>query len=298
MIVYVKYNDGRRREFQLVTKILNEGGKLFAVKEPATEHSTAFVLSLGDKYKLLSNVKLPFSVAQPTVLGASVRFDYIDGVTLDDNVAYAAISGSKDRLLGAITEFYDLVQGIPHRRSEMSEDFVGMFGGDSGECELADIGCLDVTPENIKKTRAGYVHFDYEWTFPFSVPLGYIFARAIVNTYKKYRDYDISGIVSFEAVMTRFRISRKELERMLVWENSFQQYVHGGVPPVAQNVDEFLTSLRAPPSVHTTATINVLLDELRASNERLRSEVALIADSRVWKVRNFIARMCGVKVIR
>ena len=298
MIVYIKYNDARRPEFQLVTKILNEGGTMSVVKEPATENSTAFALSLGDKYRLLSSVKLPFTVAEPTVLGSSVRFDYIEGVTLDDDVASAAISRSKARLLGAMTEFYDLVQGIPHRKSEMSGDFVGIFGGDRGECELADIGCLDVTPENIKKTGAGYIHFDYEWTFPFSVPLGYIFVRAIVNTYKKYRDYDLSGIVSIDEVMNRFNISREELGRMLVWENSFQQYVHGGVPPVAQNVDEFLTSLRAPPSVHTTATINVLLDDLRESNARLSSEVALIADSRVWKIRNFIARMCGVKVIR
>lgn len=225
MILYIKYNFARKKEFQLTTTIEKENDKLFSYKKAATQDSLEFLNSLINKYDYLKTENLPFEILKPAATKKGVRFNYLPADSMDALFADAVRKKSKEHILKIITEYRNLLYKINLNDERLSNEFKKIFGGNSSTFKCLPIGCLDLNLDNIFITGGGYTLLDYEWTFFFPIPIKYILFRAVMYIYFKYSTYNISKIWDLKDALNFLDINAAEENLFLKFEHNFQNLV-------------------------------------------------------------------------
>ena len=238
-VVYTKYSAGRAPEFSFRTCIGNgEMGRLL-YKEAEYREGREHIAAIPEAKARLENLwqeKGLFLVNQCKLEGDKIFFEYLEGVTLEEKLDKLLEQGEEEAAAELLRQGIERIkEASPTQKFSMTPEFQQVFGEiplteSEPSFPMADI---DLIFSNILLTEDGNWHvLDYEWTFFFPVPVGYIVYRALhyyleasgnrkklKEDYNFYKEYGIEG-------------EKRKIYRMM--ERSFQNYITGSYVPVRE----------------------------------------------------------------
>lgn len=242
MIVYAKFNDSRRREFQLDTVFEEKNGVLIVSKRPSYPESREFLYSLLDKCENLSKAGLPLTLVKAYRSDSdTISFEYTGKDSFQTKMLRSLRKGKAEDLISQLKSYSQLVDDIPSIRQIPGKEFEKIFGpGPEQEVLCTAIGCLDLNFDNIFIEADKPILIDYEWTFNFPLPRDYIVFRAIFGFYRNFRSYLPNAICSLEEALTHCGVNTQDVEQFLSYEAHFQNYVAGTDKTSAEDLyDEY-----------------------------------------------------------
>jgi hypothetical protein len=173
MIIYSKFNTSRKSEYQLLTTIEIIDDIKYSYKKALKNEAKPFLESLIKKHDLLNKENLPFDLVKVERTSDGMRFNYIEGETLDAKLFRAIAKREKSKIIRVLLDFKDIIDRCNIQKSTLGEEFREIFGENepiTKECLLS--GCIDLTLDNfIVNKENKCVLIDYEWVFPFPVPV-------------------------------------------------------------------------------------------------------------------------------
>lgn len=227
--IYVKYSNERAENFSIKTEILEQKDGTRSARKSASlpagqvhiGHLVSFCEELGKLYE--GTDLYPNQIRQDQ---GGVRFDYIKGITLEEELDTLLQQKKVDEAKALMVQYLETVRGMA-KTSEfrMTEEFTRVFGEQSLPEGLRSLPVtdIDLVLYNILVCE-GWNIIDYEWTFLFPVPVNFVLYRIILyyqtqeaRTYvEDWKLYDLMGI------------GEQELAAYEDMERHFQAYVQGG----------------------------------------------------------------------
>lgn len=301
-ITYIKYNDSRKPEYQLVTTIGERDGRRFALKQAASPAAEDFLASLFVKYQTLAVPGFPLKPLEPQVVEGGVRFAFLEGESLDYQAGEAVRAGDRESLLAVFRSYRGLVDRIPAAEEAAADGGFGSFFGaaeTAAGMERLASGCLDLILENIYRDNGEYVLIDYEWTFDFPLPKALILLRTVMNTYYKYHAGGINQLLPVDHLYVELGIDPAAIETLMRMEWAFQNAVNDRVQPFADFEALYDRVLREPYDGGLSITglrerFTLAEAELSHTRQMLSDrddEIASMRASKFWKLRMLSARL-------
>lgn len=231
MIIYTKYNQNRKEEFQLITTIEKVENNLFSSKTTQNSLAEFFLMSFFNKYEYLKSNNFSFDPVEPIKINKDkIRFKYEEGKTLDSVLFEQYQKSDEEKFIEILKNYVDLLLKNKINKTFLAKSFVDIFG--DTEIKVQDclnVGCLDLNFDNIilgdSSNKISLI--DYEWTFYFPIPYKYIFFRAITTFYFNHIAHGSNReFISLKEVYDIFKISEKEKKSFIFYEYNFQKYVN------------------------------------------------------------------------
>lgn len=182
-VLFSKFSKDRQKKFQICTSIVEtENGKK-VVKSAIHSEGVSHVENLAENYEVLRALypNSEFSICPCFKTETGVEFPFIVGNSLESQIREHAEKHAFRQVKEDYKLLYDLIfsaKGI--QEFQMTEKFSKVFGNPifSKKLHCAQISNVDMIPSNIL-LKEKPILIDYEWVFPFAVPLEFIFARSI-----------------------------------------------------------------------------------------------------------------------
>ncbi|MCR4752625.1 MAG: class I SAM-dependent methyltransferase [Eubacterium sp.] len=226
--LYVKCSNDRAPERAIITRIMEKpDGSRYVEKLPAGKEAEPHVFRLAEQYRRLCPIYekagLMPNVCEKTEAG--MRFAWVEGKTLAEEREELRKKGKKaeaDTLLADYLDQVQLLAGGPFTRTPAFCEVFGDVSVPEGMPSSLD-GNIDLLPHNILQADGRQV-IDYEWTFPFPVPLRFVLYRIL------YYDLHARGEEQTdpEGLYTRYGFTEEERALYAVMEQHFQQWLLGG----------------------------------------------------------------------
>ena len=227
--IYVKFNSYRKPKFNMGTEIIHSENGYTVRKFAPEKEGREFLKQLKRTHDLLVKSKLPLEVNDiKTIDEDTLEIEYIEGITLLNELKSHALKNSKEGCLEVFKSFSKLLDQFSTKNEYLSEDFEKIFGKANKEkYDVIIPGVLDLNLDNIIKDKNGNLTLiDFEWTFEFPVPRRYILHRSIYGSYVALRDA-LSSVILIEDMEKEFGFTEEEIKTYLGWEIKFQNYVTG-----------------------------------------------------------------------
>ena len=184
-IIYSKFSNERNRELAIRTDILQDENKKRSVRKtplfpegvPHVLHSVEWERRLADKYK-----DTCISLNHGDKEGNSVRFEYLEGKTLETVLDELYLEGDYQELLELFRRYVETIRKANgNKKFVVTDEFEYIFGSFfiNQELTAADISNIDMVVGNIIIDGDRWNVIDYEWTFDFPVPVNFIIFRTI-----------------------------------------------------------------------------------------------------------------------
>ena len=183
-VIFSKASVERKPEYRQQTVILSDGEKRVVRKIPVGEASREHLKEYSKNYLLLKNALKEGSRIGLVPCGekedGSVEFPFLTEPTL-----MKWLEGtSPEEYIRLVKEFRDtLVRDfgtVPFRKEEGFREVFGEAEPEEGEESLA-VTNADLNFDNIFCSKDGkYTLIDYEWVFPFPLPLSFLLYRALL----------------------------------------------------------------------------------------------------------------------
>ena len=228
-VLYAKASMQRKKEFQVITRIVKEDSDYFVEKIPVNSEGyqhiqtlPSYACTLRETYKNVADVE----VASCIVKNGKAVFEYEVGERFDHQVTRACETGDLNKILTKIQEYIELLLCMKTTEEfQLTKEFVEIFG----EQPLpTNIPCgekinLDLIFSNIICSEGKYAIIDYEWMFYFPIPLQYVYFRALLtSTAFSTLDDEIK-----EVVYAQLSIGKELRSIFLAMEERFQNYIKG-----------------------------------------------------------------------
>ena len=213
----------------------HEGGSVRLVRKvPLTREARGHVRRMAENFRLLTELyrDTRFRPNRMVMDQDAAVFEYLEGETLEerfDRTYQGMQSGLAEALISFLREIDRTADGV----FEITEEFRRVFGdAKPGEglpsCSAANI---DMVLNNIIADGDTWNVIDYEWTFPFSVPVAFIKWRVL--------HYYISGntkrfFLNDADLFGKAGISPEEEAQFGAMEDSFQAYIEKGYVPLRE----------------------------------------------------------------
>lgn len=267
-IIYTKYSGGRAPDFAIRTRIADgENGKLILYKTaeyPQGEKHIRHIYEAKEKLEEHWADRKMFHVNQSVLKGDKLFFEYLEGVTLEEELDRLLESGETEKALHEIEKIMlALITDGGTTKFQMTPEFREVFG----EVSVPEFVCaaetadVDLIFSNILLDKDGNYHvLDYEWTFFFPVPAEFIAYRALHYYIEKSpmrqklnKDFDL---------YERYRFVDDKKECYDTMERNFQRYIRGGYVSMGE-------------LYHTMGKKAVPLGELLSDADKRRIQVYL-----------------------
>lgn len=225
-VIYSKFSSERKKQFQIVTKIIEENNKRYIKKQALSKEGYAHIGTLIEKRDRLINSKSyrnVFIVGSELKNEGTAELEYIYGRTFEEVINDRAKHGNTDELINTIKDFFNLFE--IKTKFKCSEGFRKIFGDiEIKENYLCmDVSNIDLLFSNVILNDNKYYISDYEWVFDFEIPFKYIVFRSIAfNTAISKLGKD-----NIDKIYGSFDISKEEIDIFYKMEVSFQNYVSG-----------------------------------------------------------------------
>ena len=232
-VLFASIASERDKRFRICTKIIDRNGKLLVRKEALNKESEKHVQNIVSNEKALKetfrNCKL-FRICKISNKADNwVELPYLNERSLEKHLS-TCNEEKKEELL---TDFWKQLLKCQISDKKRSTDYKKVFGD-----SLLDVGNLhwsinqdvDLSFSNLYLKEDKYVINDYEWVFPFAVPLEFVYFRCIYysdSLTDKYRYYRIAGINS------------NNLNKFISTEECFQNFVSGNALSLWKCFDRF-----------------------------------------------------------
>ena len=242
---YARFNPGRRPEFRLfTTRELHDGRQMFC-KVAESDRALPFLLRHIESYARIQAIELPFTVMPPVVLGPrKLGFVASDGASLEAEALRAIREWNRERFLRQFERYLELIDLLPRTVASMGADFQAVFGAlFGGERECSIVGFVDLGLDHLYLAGDSRSIIDYEWTFPFPVPIALIKFRAIVGFYTRHRAYFAKKpLVAMPELLAHAGIDEQLCAQCVDAEFNFQRYVNVGNAPQLRDPEQFRKS--------------------------------------------------------
>lgn len=244
--IYSKFTKDRRAQFQIETYIAEENGERYVAKRALTGEAKAHVHRMLAFYDRHGQREMLCPAAPQKE--DTVRFSFLQGKSLCKEMLTALSHRDRDAFMGFLTHYHEiLTHSIPKEAIwETQETTEGAsFAEVFGEADIAgmETACnldIDLTFDNIihvgdfdpvsgditQKATDHYQIIDYEWVFPFPVPINYTIYRAIASFYLKYASV-MRDIITLQDMYDLFMITPEQVQIFEGMNANFDNYVYG-----------------------------------------------------------------------
>lgn len=261
-IIYSKFSNERSKILAIRTDILqDETGSRSVRKSPVYPEGAKHVLSsleweqkLTEKYAG-TRIHLNHGVQD----GNSVRFEYLEGKTLENILDELYAEGKYDQLIELFRNYIDIIRSANgEKKFKATKEFENVFGAFHVNRELAaaDFNNLDMVVSNIIVSDDTWNVIDYEWTFDFPIPVNFIIFRIIHYYVYETAKREALQKVGFYHI---FGITEREQKVYRELEVNFQKFVIRGMTPISN-------------LYHCISKGAVKLDEMLEFRKRLEEE--------------------------
>ena len=238
-VLYTKYSSGRAPEFALRTCITKAGAEIAFSKVAESQQGQALIQSIVKKMEKLQEIwkqKGLFQVNKCWLEDGNVCFEYLEGITLEEKLDKFVEDGELQTAVQWIKKAAGRIKDAASvQEFSMTPEFQQVFGDVAfpWQEQAAEAADIDLIFSNLLLAGDGAWHvLDYEWTFSFPVPVGYLVYRALhyyleaAPKRKKLKEelnlYESLGITEEK---------KKVYQKM---EQGFQAYIAGGYVSVGE----------------------------------------------------------------
>lgn len=237
---YVKFSNERDAAFALRTDICHEKNQKYVRKLPADERAAAHVNNIENIYRELMTLygKEGLELNHCTSDGDGVRLEFIQGMTLEEYLDKLLEEGRVKELEEKFFVYLKKIKNIHNTENfHKTPEFIKVFGDVELQEGLRCSGMsnIDLVPANILIGQSRESVIDYEWTFRFPVPAGFILYR-VIHYYlesdgkrRMLKDLDFYG---------KAGITEKEQQIYAQMERNFQTYMQGSHIPLLAMYEE------------------------------------------------------------
>lgn len=255
--IYSKFTKDRRAQFQIETYIAEENGERYVAKRALTEEAKHHIQGMYEYYRSHEGEE----ILCPALMEGedTIRFDFLDGKSLCKEMLTALSDKDRDAFMGYLTHYHEILTNsvgivknaeIPQEPTKEADNeqshslsiaFQEVFGdadiqGMESACNLD----IDLTFDNIihvgdsdlisgeigQQAVDHYQILDYEWVFPFAVPVNYVIYRAISSFYIKYASV-MRDVVTLQDMYGLFLIAPEQVAVYEEMNANFDAYVYG-----------------------------------------------------------------------
>lgn len=219
-ILYVKLNQGRKKEFRIQTQIIEENGERKALKMAMNAEAVPFI----QRMEAIGKQKLPgkYENLECTYHNGAVLYPFLDGATLHQKIKVWAQTSKIHMIEAALHDLYETYFSDKKDNIEyQTDEFCKVFGKYPGKDYYACIqpANVDLICANIFVEKDGYKIIDYEWVFPFPVPVSFIMWRMIHELYTQIPE--LIPLCPEEKMMEKFGIEYSDYEIFMHWTLHF-----------------------------------------------------------------------------
>lgn len=235
-IIYSKFSNERREEFQIRTDIVieesTEQKKVY--KSALYEEGKKHLIHISDVYKKLTEAygQENLSFCECYVVEDKLEFPYIIGKTLQQMLEEAA-GNNDEKLIDTI-----IMQYIEWMKSDggnepfyNTKEFENVFGKQMLPENLvcASVSDIDLIFSNIIVAGNKWNVIDYEWTFEFPIPKNFIIYRALFLAYHQIKR---CASLELKRLLGIAGITQEEVKCYEDMEKNFQKYVLNNQIPI------------------------------------------------------------------
>lgn len=183
-VLYSRMAQGRKKKFQIITRIVCADGKKYVLKEAACTEALEHVENTFRNESVMEPVYGEYVLHGQWEEGKLLT-PYIEGQTMGGRLReYLAETENEEKISALLRQWRNLIAGNDKNICQFipSKDFETVFGKAQ---ELEGVGAtrisnFDCSAENIFFVEgSGIKIIDYEWVFPFPVPVGMSFYRVL-----------------------------------------------------------------------------------------------------------------------
>lgn len=183
-ILYVKLNQGRRKEFRTLTQLVRKEESVWAEKKPLCPEAENFIARL--KKTGAQKPGKGFRNLPCRYENGGIVYPVLSGKTLEDRIRDLVEKEQTDEILRTLKHVYEHVFAQRKKEPEyQTKVFKEVFGEHPGKeyYECVSPANIDLICANIFEFGDDYEIIDYEWTFDFPVPVAFIMWRMIHELY-------------------------------------------------------------------------------------------------------------------
>lgn len=236
-LLYTKYSRHRLPAFQLETSIWRDGDRKFVLKKALGPDALGHLQCLREQAASIRRSLRDESLKLSEVTGVdaqTLRFDFVEGRSLDALLFGAFMAQDRARFLGVITDYQVLLQNafttvpVPVLTNAMQQLFAL-----TSLAELEGLGpfltpaMADLVFENIIVDGARYFLIDYEWVCDGCLPVSFVLFRSLFYFFAKNKAFGIERWITLATVLERFGILPETVRRYQAMEEAFQAHVFG-----------------------------------------------------------------------
>ena len=219
-LLYVKLNQGRRKEFRTLTQLVRRDDSVWAAKKPLCPEAESFVAGLektGAQKPGKGFHNLPCRYEN-----GGIVYPVLSGKTLEDRICDLVEKEQTGEILRTLKHVYEQVFAQRKREPEyQTEAFREVFGEHPGKdyYECVSPANVDLICANIFESGEDYEIIDYEWTFDFPIPAAFIMWRMIHELY--CRIPKLGTLYTQDDMNHEFGIEPSDSEIFLAWTMHF-----------------------------------------------------------------------------
>lgn len=219
-ILYVKLNQGRRKEFRTLTQLVRKEESVWAEKKPLCPEAENFIARL--KKTGAQKPGKGFRNLPCRYENGGIVYPVLSGKTLEDRIRDLVEKEQTDEILRTLKHVYEHVFAQRKKEPEyQTKVFKEVFGEHPGKeyYECVSPANIDLICANIFEFGDDYEIIDYEWTFDFPVPVVFIMWRMIHELY--YRIPKLGALYTQDDMNHEFGIEPSDSEIFLAWTMHF-----------------------------------------------------------------------------
>ena len=185
-VLYTKFSRERRNEFQIMTRITEEDGIRRVWKLSLQKEGELHIRHMYENYRKLEHLYTYAGVQIcPCELDeekCALAFPFVEGESLETRISRHGKEKDFASLKKDYELLYQIIASAKGQKSFVETDaFCEVFGHPALKEGLAaaEISNIDMIPGNLLLDGEKVWVADYEWVFPFAVPIAFIYARSV-----------------------------------------------------------------------------------------------------------------------
>ena len=232
--IYSKFTKDRVRKFQIETYIAVEEDHRYVAKRALNTEAVNHIAKMYQFYEERKNRGLYCGSSLPKT--GTICFDYLIGKSLCKEMLQALSDKDETSFLSYLSIYKEILKECQEHvekvdgAENLSEEFSQVFGQWNFPNPMLCSKNLDIdlTFDNIihEKEPDCYKIIDYEWFFPFPVPIKYVIYRAVFAFHFKYASM-MQDIIELKQMYEIFDISEEEITVFEEMNAHFNAYVYG-----------------------------------------------------------------------
>lgn len=225
--IFSKFTKERVREFQIETAIYEDERQNHIVgKRPLFPEGRPHVDAMVKNYNNNKEFFVPCEWKDGEVL-----FPFVQGENYYDLLLDALQKNDKEGVMSVLADYKKLMTELYIQKTPFvsTEEFEAVFGTISAanDYESAKGVNIDLTLDNIILENGRPVIIDYEWVFPFSIPVKFPVYRALFALWVKHASV-LSQIMNEDELYEYFEINSMDRVLFEKMNQNFLRYVEGG----------------------------------------------------------------------